>query len=93
MKELVEAFPESQFRPLVKVWLMAMTGEEIADQPPELEPGILFEDDSDLVNRQDAPETPESPTVSAANAKPASSNPTATEESPTEPPQEQPPRK
>ena len=51
LKVLIEDFPESQFRPLVKVWLHAMTDEEIPDTPPELEPGIVFHDDSDLVPR------------------------------------------
>jgi len=51
LKDLVEAYPESSFRPLVKVWLKAMTGEEITDQPPELDRGILFNDDSDMIDR------------------------------------------
>jgi tetratricopeptide (TPR) repeat protein len=51
LKALIQDFPESQFRPLVKVWLHAMTDEEIPDTPPELEPGIVFHDDSDLVPR------------------------------------------
>lgn len=51
LKALVDDFPESQFRPLVKVWLHALTDEEIPDIPPDLEPGIIFNDDSDLVAR------------------------------------------
>jgi hypothetical protein len=54
LKALVDSFPESQIRPLVKVWLMAMTGEVIPDTPPDLAPGIRFNDDSDLVARPDA---------------------------------------
>lgn len=51
LKAIVDDFPETQFRPLVKVWLHAMTGEEIPDVPADLEPGIVFHDDSDLVAR------------------------------------------
>lgn len=51
LKALIDDFPESQFRPLVKVWLHAMTDEAIPDIPPDLEPGIVFNDDSDLVAR------------------------------------------
>ncbi len=51
LRTLIDDFPESQFRPLVKVWLHAMTDEEIPDIPPDLEPGIMFNDDSDLVAR------------------------------------------
>jgi len=49
LKALIDDFPESQFRPLVKVWLIAITGEEISEFPPDIEPGIVFNDDSDLV--------------------------------------------
>lgn len=58
LKELVDAFPESQFRPLVKIWLQAMTGEEISDTPPEPESGILFNDDSDMVGWMNSSEDP-----------------------------------
>lgn len=51
LKAIIDDFPESQFRPLVKVWLHAMTDEEISDTPPDLDPGIVFNDDSDLVPR------------------------------------------
>jgi tetratricopeptide (TPR) repeat protein len=51
LKALVDDFPESHFRPMVKAWLVAMTGEVLTDSPPDLEPGILFNDDSDLVTR------------------------------------------
>lgn len=51
LKALIDDFPESQFRPLVKVWLNAITGEAISDSPPDIEPGIRFNDDSDLVAR------------------------------------------
>lgn len=59
LKELIAGFPESQFRPMVRIWLQAMTGEEIPDQPPELEPGIQFHDDSDLVDRNAAAQAAE----------------------------------
>jgi tetratricopeptide (TPR) repeat protein len=51
LKTLIDDFPESQLRPLVKVWLIAITGEEISDFPPDIEPGIRFNDDSDMVAR------------------------------------------
>jgi hypothetical protein len=51
LKALIDDFPESQLRPLVKAWLHAMTDEEVPDIPPDLEPGIVFNDDSDLVAR------------------------------------------
>jgi len=63
LKALIEDFPESQLRPLAKVWLMAMTGEEISDIPPDLEPGIRFHDDSDLVARPEAPDASDNPTT------------------------------
>ena len=91
LKELVGAFPESQFRPLVKVWLMAMTGEEIADQPPELERGIEFHDDSDLVDRTATPDASESPAASSAATESTESKPGSTEASTDESPQKQQP--
>lgn len=51
LKALIDDFPESQIRPLVKLWLNAITGEEISDSPPDIEPGIRFNDDSDMVAR------------------------------------------
>jgi len=61
LKALIDDFPESQFRPLVKVWLHAMTDEEIPDAPPELEPGIMFNDDSDFVPRATSPGSANAP--------------------------------
>jgi hypothetical protein len=61
LKALVADFPESQFRPLVKVWLHAMTDEEISDIPPDLEPGIVFNDDSDLVARPGSEDSSNNP--------------------------------
>ncbi|MDA0285022.1 MAG: tetratricopeptide repeat protein, partial [Planctomycetota bacterium] len=55
LRDLLAGFPESQFRPLARAWLKALTGEEIAAIPPGPEPGIMFHDDSDM---SDAPEPP-----------------------------------
>lgn len=54
LKDLIDRFPESTFRPLVAVWLPAMTGEQLPDIPSDLEPGIQFNDDSDLTPRPTA---------------------------------------
>ena len=75
LKALVDDFPESQFRPLVKVWLNAITGEEIADSPPDIEPVIRFNDDSDLVARPTSTTEAEGDTPVEALQK--DSNPTS----------------
>lgn len=67
LQELIAAFPENQFRPIVKIWLQAMTGEEIPDSPPELDPGIQFNDDSDLVDRNAATQSADSPEPAASD--------------------------
>lgn len=78
LKELIDDFPESQFRPLVKVWLHAMTDEEIPDAPPELEPGIVFNDDSDLVARP-GPENASSDSDSETEQPNGDSSPASTD--------------
>lgn len=75
LKALVDDFPESQFRPLVKVWLNAITGEEISDSPPDIEPGIRFNDDSDLVARPTS--ATEAEDAAPAEALQKDSNPTS----------------
>jgi tetratricopeptide (TPR) repeat protein len=77
LKALVDDFPESHFRPLVKLWLKAITGEEIAAAPPDIEPGIKFNDDSDMVARPDS--AAESEDVAPAGATPKESGTTSTE--------------
>ncbi len=81
LKALVNDFPESQFRPLAKAWLMAMTGEEIPDVPPDLDPGIRYNDDSDLVARSEAPDATDNPAAQntkRSENKPASGEPAET---------------
>lgn len=51
MNDLLEAFPESNFRPMVTMWLSAMTGEEFSAEPPKPTPSTLFHDDSDIIGR------------------------------------------
>lgn len=46
---LIDAFPESNFRPLVRVWLKVLTNEDIPEMAPRPDPGILYHDDSDMV--------------------------------------------
>ena len=85
LKALVNDFPESQFRPLAKAWLMAMTDEEIPDVPPDLDPGIRYNDDSDLAARPEAPDATDNP--AAQNSERSENKPTSGEPSGTPQPQ------
>ena len=78
-------FPESQFRPLAKAWLMAMTDEEIPDVPPDLDPGIRYNDDSDLAARPEAPDATDNP--AAQNSERSENKPTSGDPSGTPQPQ------
>ena len=81
LQTLVDEFPESQFRPLVKAWLMAMTGEELSDVPEDIDPGIRYYDDSDLAARSNAPDVNDNRSTQVTGRteqKPASNEPSET---------------
>ena len=79
LQVLVDDFPESHFRPLVKVWLEAISGKVIADSPPDIEPGIRFNDDSDLAPRSTSAE--EADKDAPAETMNEDSSPTSEEQS------------